>query len=396
MRVSAHGRGLVIVAAPLLVTATAALVPAAGASAVTAPAAPVRSFQPRGVLNDVAAISARSAWAVGRTGVCRPATLIAHWNGRAWKLMRAPVSARAGWLNSVAVTSAHNAWAVGFSGTLNVQRPLILRWNGKVWTHVARLTGGGLLSGVAATSAHNAWAVGSTGSGKTLILRWNGKTWKRLPKPSLSNDFLAGVAATSARNAWAVGETGGGKTLILHWNGTSWARVPSPSLAGDNFLAGVAASSPRNAWAVGETIGGKAEILHWTGMSWTEVASPVSGAQLAQVTAMSAGSAWAVGATSGLTGAVACAGNSSPADIAGRLIATEPGRLIAAGPKTVILRWNGSQWQRESSPDPASKNALLGVAATSARNAWAVGATGNVFGATAKALILRWRGHTWQ
>jgi hypothetical protein len=181
----------------------------------------------------------------------------------------------------------------------------------------------------------------------------------------------------------------------LHWNGTSWTRVPSPTVAGDTFLEGVAATSPRNAWAVGETIGGKAVILHWNGTSWTEVPSPVPGAQLAEVAATSAGSAWAVGATSGLTGAVACAGNSSPAGIAGRLFTSEP-RLSAAGSRTVILHWNGSRWQRESSPNPASKNALLGVAATSARNAWAVGATGNVFGTTAKALILRWNGHTWQ
>ena len=39
---------------------------------------------------------------------------------------------------------------------------------------------------------------------------------------------LFGVAATSASNAWAVG-TSSGKTLIVHWNGASWTQVASPS-----------------------------------------------------------------------------------------------------------------------------------------------------------------------
>jgi hypothetical protein len=36
------------------------------------------------------------------------------------------------------------------------------------------------------------------------------------------------------------------------------------------------------------------------------------------------------------------------------------------------------------------------VTATAANNAWAVGATGNLFGRTAKALVLRWNGTIWK
>ena len=55
---------------------------------------------------------------------------------------------------------------------------------------------------------------------------------------------------------------------------------------------------------------------------------------------------------------------------------------------TLIAHWNGTAWTRVRSPVPAG-GSLDGVAATSARNAWAVGGT------VSRALILRWNGTTW-
>jgi len=60
--------------------------------------------------------------------------------------------------------------------------------------------------------------------------------------------------------------------------------------------------------------------------------------------------------------------------------------------QTLIERWNGTGWTRVSSPNPAGGSALIGVAATSATNAWAVGCTGNC----AKTLILHWNGTAWK
>jgi hypothetical protein len=57
------------------------------------------------------------------------------------------------------------------------------------------------------------------------------------------------------------------------------------------------------------------------------------------------------------------------------------------GARTLIVRWNGTAWTK-ASPSPGF---LVGVAATSARNAWAVGATDY-----ANTLIVRWNGHTWK
>jgi hypothetical protein len=55
---------------------------------------------------------------------------------------------------------------------------------------------------------------------------------------------------------------------------------------------------------------------------------------------------------------------------------------------TLIERWNGSAWSVQPSPN-IGDSALGGVAATSARNAWAVG------GSSAGALIEHWNGRTW-
>jgi hypothetical protein len=157
--------------------------------------------------------------------------------------------------------------------------------------------------------------------GKTLILRWNGTTWKRVLSPNpAGSSALDRVTATSAGNAWAVGTTGR-KPLIVHWNGTAWKAVHSPSLRGTGELIGVTATSARNAWAVGNT-------------------GPVLAA------AASPGTAWAADATGGH-------------------------QVIK--PKILILHWNGKAWMRVLSPSPAGGALLLGVTATSARDAWAVG-----------------------
>ena len=245
----------------------------------------------------------------------------------------------------------------------------------------ASFTTSGRLLAVAATSARNAWAVGLDGT-QTLIVRWNGRAWTRALNSR--GGFLYGVAATSARNAWAVGGTDWFRpqTLIEHWNGKTWKRVASPSPASNSWLSGVAATSPRNAWAVGEISpgpgvppgrGARTLIEHWNGRTWKRVPSPSPGAaaQLIGVAATSPCNAWAVGWTG--TG-------------------SEPG----ASAKTLIEHWNGKTWKRVRSPSPGPVNVLPGVAATSARNAWAVGVTSTHPNINDKTLILHWNGRAWK
>jgi len=282
-----------------------------------------------------------------------------------------------GWLTGVAATSARNAWAAGNTSDTT----LSLHWNGTAWTRVPtpnpdHSTGSNSsLAGVTATAARNAWAVGSTGSGpdensQILLARWTGTAWRTVHVPGApAQGGLFAVTATSARNAWAVGYSGmigsAASTLILHWNGRIWKRVASPNRfpGGDNELTAVAATSASNAWAIGFADGPDSDvslILHWNGTSWTRLPSPPD-VGLNSITAISARDAWAAGIT-------------TPYPY-----------------QTAILHWDGTTWTRVPSPDPtpSSVNIVYGIAATSARDVWAVGDTG------LKPMILHWNGTTW-
>ena len=270
-------------------------------------------------------------------------------------------------LVDAAVLSPCYTWAVGtWRNNPAEHQTLIEHFNGSDWTRVASPRIGAadddVLNGVAVTSTSNAWAVGSYSNGtaeQTLVLRWNGSSWnhKKSPNPAgLSNDdVLNDVVATSATNAWAVGSyhSGSDLALIERWNGTAWKVVPSPTPGTFSLLSAVAATSASNAWAVGSYGTGAGYltlILRWNGSVWKRVPSPNPGGptndnHLQDVAATSSSNAIAVGSYK--SGGVQ---------------------------RTLTERWNGSHWRWAWSPNPASgDNALSGVDASSATNAWAVG-----------------------
>ena len=256
------------------------------------------------------------------------------------------------------------------------------------WTVVPSPSPGSVsntLYGVAATSSTNAWAVGehtNRTTGQTLILHWNGTAWTQVPGPnpggSRGGSVLTGVAATSSTNAWAIGNyaTHGSlsQTLIEHWNGTAWTQVPSPNAPStDNELSGVTATSATDAWAVGDSGPSpftQALIVHWNGTAWTQVPSPSPSQSsidtLVGVAATSARNAWAVGSV-----CVFCGGESE---------FNEP----------LIVHWNGTAWKQQ--PSPTNAIDLVGVAATSSTNAWAVGFAGR----GSPVLIVHWNGTAWK
>ncbi len=63
---------------------------------------------------------------------------------------------------------------------------------------------------------------------------------------------------------------------------------------------------------------------------------------------------------------------------------------------TLALRWNGTSWVQQATPDPSSEdNELFGVTATSANSAWAAGYSLDAQSRN-ETLILHWNGSTWQ
>jgi len=332
--------------------------------ATTAVLAPVP-----GSLQDVALISATSTWAVGTrfaTGRSAPTTsavdertLILRWDGGSWSRVASPSPGRSAWLDGVSAGPGGSAWAAGWScvsgcGTASeVDRTLILRWDGGSWSRAASPSPGQVagLDGVSAGPGGSAWAAGrSCVSGcftaseldRTLILRWDGGSWSRAASPSPGRVArLLSVSAGPGGSAWASGDScvsGCGtasavvRTLILRWHGGSWSRAASPSPGRDAALWGVSAGPGGSAWASGYSCvsgcGTASEvvrtlILRWHGGRWSRAASPSPGrrADLLSVSAGPEGSAWAVG-----TRCARGCGTASEVD------------------RTLILRWNGGSW----------------------------------------------------
>ena len=144
----------------------------------------------------------------------------------------------------------------------------------------------------------------------------------------------------------------------------------SPNGGGSNTLLGVAALSPSDVWAVGSA-GSATHTLteHWTGSGWNVVGStdPGSAANaLLSVAAVNSGDAWAVGYYSNSGGAA----------------------------HTLAEHWTGATWTPTSTHNVGSgANELLGVAAVSPTDVWAVGFA--VSGTVRQTLIEHWDGATW-
>jgi mannosyltransferase OCH1-like enzyme len=268
-------------------------------------------------LTGVAVVSVSNVWAVGwqaNRGITQ--TLIEHWNGRQWSVVKSPSPASVGnELFGVAAVSATNVWAVGFiaNNTANgpVEKTLIEHWNGTQWSVMKSPSPSSVdnnLTGVAAVSANDVWAVGfyanSSNIWHTLTEHWNGTRWSvvKSPSPGSQINYFSSVAAVSTNDAWAVGYSDK-KTLTEHWNGTQWGVVKSPGPGSvSNLLLGVAAVSASDIWTVGSYQNSnfvyQTLTEHWNGTQWGVVKSPSPGSittQLVGVAAISPTDVWAVG-----------------------------------------------------------------------------------------------------
>jgi len=281
-------------------------------------------------------------------------------------------------------------WVVGATGsTLNETSD-----GGQHWTAITPSANFQHISKLDFVSAQEGWAISTATPAAPVLLKTmdGGQTWVQVspgsqaaswmvvssPTMGPSFDYLNGVAAVSVNDVWAVGSyqnsQGSGQTLIEHWNGTNWQVIPSPNPgATGNILGDVVAVSATDIWAVGAYQNDRSPdqtlIEHWNGTNWQIVSSPNMGTgsnELAGVVAVSATNLWAVGSyqNSGGSG------------------------------QTLIEHWNGTSWQVVSSPNRGtSSNGLLGVAAVSATNIWAVGAYGAP--SHSQTLIEHWNGTSW-
>jgi hypothetical protein len=238
----------------------------------------------------VAAITRANAWAVGNYNNGTAAqTLIEHWNGTKWSVVPSPSPGGPTHYNrlvAVSVVSPNDIWAVGSYSTATAYRlSLIEHWNGTKWSVVRSPSPGGggsgitYLLGVSGTSATNVWAVGWCCGISPLILHWGGKAWREVHSAGRgAGTQLNAVTSISPDDAWAVGFYENGNTenfFTEHWNGRAWRWIATPGAPDGGFdtLLGVSGNSPDNIWAVGGILGDpfvQVWLMHWNGTAWQQ------------------------------------------------------------------------------------------------------------------------------
>ncbi len=218
----------------------------------------------------------------------------------------------------------------------------------------------------------------------------------------LAGAVVPAASAGTTGSAWAARPAAGHGAACQ----ATAADIPAVS-----YLAGVTSVSPSNSWAVGWTRGNPPlpVLAFYDGNAWVRYFYPVLKApgELAAV-AKFPGGIWAVGGSGTTAGGASRAhlilrvadGKARAMPIqgpaAGQLLGVAATSVkdawavgYNAGDGPLILHWDGVKWTRSALPASAAGR-VKAVAASSATNAWAV-TTG-----TKSAQILHWNGQRWR
>lgn len=314
-------------------------------------------------------------WHIAADG--RRRQLTQHSSANTWvvKTVPVPAGATSHALFDISCTGTMNCLAVGSWSSATSAGPLVVRWNGSVWTLVPHVSDGSVLLGIACSAPTTCWAVGSTSTG-SRVERWNGTSWTVQAGGTVTGGRLVEVACANANLCIGVGSRddpslGLTRTLAVRWNGSSWAVAADPSdpaLNSNEFStvfgsqhAGVSCPTTTSCFVVGhyttlDLVGGDfysvGLIRRWTGGAWSAVTPPHGPwfwDELHAVSCPTTTSCTVVGST---------------------------GRYDRS-PAPWAIRWNGSSWSAASPllPPEATRSELEGVDCTSANACTAVGWT---------------------
>jgi hypothetical protein len=212
-------------------------------------------------------ISATDGWIIGSEGT-PPQGVVFHWDGSSWSIV--PISLAEGLLDEVVMVSADDGWIFG-SHQSPAYLPFFLHWDGNSWTEFDSHNLGSLASFYSAdfSSPSNGWAVGDrfidpVHGYAPVLLQWNGTMWTEV-EPPVSQGSLESLSFSSEHEAWAVGSryvSGRGYEgpIILHWSCNQWTGVNSPSYERLHYVDMVSAT---DGWAVGDD----GTLLRYTGSS---------------------------------------------------------------------------------------------------------------------------------
>jgi hypothetical protein len=298
-----------------------------------------------------------------------PKALGEAWNGSAWQLQNAAVTAMAtaNTLSSVSCPSDSFCMAVGqHDNSAGDVINLAEAWNGTSW-HITATPDprrpdeavGDELLGVSCVSASFCEAVG-TGPDGDSAEGWNGSSWRVQARPSPGGGDAQSVSCVSVDFCLSVDGSGDVDT----WNGTAWSA--GPAITGFS-VGGVSCVSATHCEAVGAGPAGP-DAAEWNGSTWTVQAAGGD-------------------ASDGLS-AVSCSAGDA-CDAVGFAVVDGQVDTWAEG-------WNGSTWTTQATPNPtgSTESSLAAVWCTGAHACTATGSSG-VSGLASTTLAEVWDGTAW-
>jgi len=211
---------------------------------------------------------------------------------------------------------------------------------------------------IVATGRREMWAFGGTnpgGQSAPVAVRLNGRAMTPSQLPAGLSGFISDASAPSDRDIWAASEYG---RYVVHWNGRRW-RVAKRW--GHGLITGLAAVSAHDVWVFGLAAAGsgRAETWHFDGKSWAQVGGLAN--DIYRASAVSRRDIWAI---------------------------------TASGQTGLILRFNGSRWQRAHTGRALADVQPHDILAISSRDVWVLG--NEVARADAVRLVLaHWNGASW-
>ena len=259
-----------------------------------------------------ARFSMKAVWVAGPGDAWAVGDGIAHFDGRTWLPVDAPLQGR---LYAVGGTSPTDVWAVGDSvvhydgcswsaAETGTSLPLGAIWAGApddVWAVGGELTDGVAvhfdgtswtahqmpveMSGVWGAGKDAVWAVGMDGT----IMRWDGEAWG--PEGAWGGDTMAwfeAVWGTGPDDVWLVGAKDY-KGFIAHRDASGWSAAPRRQQP-DWFLFALGGSGSGDLWAAGNF----GRVMHWDGEEWSQQHDLVIQGALEGI-AVGPGGSWLVG-----------------------------------------------------------------------------------------------------
>jgi hypothetical protein len=177
----------------------------------------------------------------------------------------------------------------------------------------------------------------SNGGDRTLHVGWNVQT----PAATSGTSVFEDVSCSSATECTAVGWAGT-EAIVQRWNGTEWSvqTLAKPAGSTETVLQGVSCVSSTACTAVGRYKNSSAKwvtlVEAWNGSEWKVQSSPnpsSTSAELKDVSCASATECTAVGTY----------WNSGPPETS----------------QTLAMRWNGTEWKIQTTPNPTSNSVNL-------------------------------------